>query len=349
MTRVSENSSTQSIQFALKKTKGKLENLQLKGSILKDITRPSDNPIGNVESLNITSKLNDNVQYRKNADYALLNLGGAEKSLSQLVEILNKAKEIAIAQASDFYDSNIRGNVANEVVQLKKQALSIANKRIGQRFVFSGFKSLTKPFDFQGKYHGDKGNITLEVSKDFFVPISLNGDEVFYSSEDTSNREIDPLESFDEIKQFDPPVPDDKEIQEAEEKKINRDLASEEIPDLEKGFDNRDSLFAQLDTLVSALENNDAPLIRELLPRFDKSLTRLITMQTRIGSVTNSVLSSKTNLDSNSVDMATRKSYIVDSDVAELFSDITRQKNILDATYKSSQGLMNNSLLNFLR
>ena len=92
MSRVSENSSSASIKFALNKTKEKLEDLQLKGSTLKKTTRPSDDPIGNVESLTISSRTSDNDQYIKNADYAQLHLSVAEKSIEELTDILVKAK-----------------------------------------------------------------------------------------------------------------------------------------------------------------------------------------------------------------------------------------------------------------
>ena len=71
MTRVSENSTSIVVGHALGKVKQKMEDLQLKGSNLKEISRPSDNPIGNIEILGINSKLADNEQYLKNASHAL--------------------------------------------------------------------------------------------------------------------------------------------------------------------------------------------------------------------------------------------------------------------------------------
>ena len=156
MPRVSENCSSASLQFSLNKAKRKLENLQLKGSTLKDITRPSDNAINNVEAMSIKSASSDNKQYNRNADFALMQLAITENSIESLTEILNKAKEIAISQSSDFYSGDIRKNIATEVVQLRNQAISIANKRIGQRYIFGGFKSLNSPFKQDGVYLGDK-------------------------------------------------------------------------------------------------------------------------------------------------------------------------------------------------
>ena len=180
MTRVSENSSSLAVNKALNKAKKKMEDLQLKGATLKEIVRPSDNPIGNIRILEIDSKMADNVQYTKNADYALFNLSFTERALEQLAEILGRVKEVAISMASSTYNEVNRQHVNNEVRQLREQILSIANRRVGHRFIFGGFKTLGKPFDVSGYYRGDEGDITLEVRKDFFVKTNLHGERGFF-------------------------------------------------------------------------------------------------------------------------------------------------------------------------
>jgi flagellar hook-associated protein 3 FlgL len=337
MARVSENSSTAALKFSLGKSKSKLENLQMKGSTLKDITRPSDNPISNVEALAINSRVSDNKQYLRNSDYALLHLNVTEKSLEQLTDLLTKAKEIAISQSSDFYNEDVRKNVSNEVTQLRNLALSISNKRVGQKYIFSGFSTLTLPFENDGTYKGDTGHTTVEVAKDFFLPINLNGAEVFFSSDDTSDKNINPLKHVDPSKKQEdlPAAP-----------MAGRDLAS--VKNEEK-FEKRDNIFAQLESLAVALETNDSGLIQNLLEEFDDSVSRLITLRTRVGSITSSVMNSKSRLESENIDSAERKSKLIDADIAEVFSDITKHQNVLKTTYQSSQGLINQNLMDFLR
>jgi flagellar hook-associated protein 3 FlgL len=340
MTRVSENSSSASLKYALNKTKAKVEDLQLKGSTLKQITKPSDNPVSNVEAMALTSSTNDNIQYLKNADFALLNLSVSEKSIEELTDIIVKAKEIAIAQSSDFFNADVRKNVANEVQQLYNQALAIANKKVGIKHIFSGTNTLTVPFDGTGGYKGDSNHISLEVSRNFFVPINLTGEEVFYSSADTNKAE-NPLENFEQFK-------------DAPTVKLNRELASEnsetvEVDPEEAKFKSRDNIFSQLQALTSALENNDPQMVQGLLEKFDNTVSRLVTLRTRIGSITNSVESSKVNLGSENIDHASRRSALVDADVTELFSDINKQQAVLKTTYQASQGLMNQTLMDFLR
>jgi flagellar hook-associated protein 3 FlgL len=199
MTRVSENSSTASLKYALNKTKERVEDLQIKGSTLKSINKPSDNPVSNVEAMAITSATNDNLQYLKNADFALLNLSVSEKSIEELTDIMIKAKEIAISQSSDFFNADIRKNVANEIKQLYNQSLAIANKKVGLKHIFSGTSTLTVPFNSYGEYQGDQGRISLEVSRNFFVPINLTGEEVFFSTKDSS-KDDGPLDKLNEFK-----------------------------------------------------------------------------------------------------------------------------------------------------
>lgn len=331
MSRVSENSSSSAVNHSLNRIKTKMEDLQIKGSTLKQITKPSDNPISNVEALAITSQLTDSTQYMRNADYASMYLSITEKSLEEISDLLVKAKEIAIAQSSDFYDANIRKNISNEIIQVRNQIMAIANKRVGQKYIFSGFKTLTKPFADDGKYQGDLGSIQLEVAKDFFVPININGHSVFISED---------MDSY----QTNGEPPKENEVQ---ENSANRDLAS--VPENSPDYSKRTNIFSQLDSFISALENNDAEMIQNLLEKFDDSVSRLVTLRTRVGSISSSVALARSTMESNNVDRQERKSNLVDADIAELFSDITKQQNVLKTTYQASKSMLNQSLLDFIK
>ncbi len=346
MTRVSENSNTVALNHALNRAKTKLEDLQLKGSTLKSIRKPSDNPVANVEALSIGSLTKDNEQYIKNAHHALLQLNVTEKSLAQLSEILIKAKEIAVAQSSDFYHGDIRKNVAMEVVQLRNQALTISNKRIGNRYLFSGTKTLSPAFNQEGEYLGDNKAINLEVSKDFFIPINLNGAEVFFTLRDQPNQSAMPQGKFPTIQKNEEDdrydVKDDIENNE-----VSRSLAS--VDENENPFHERSNLLAQLQTLSTALETNDSGLIQGLLESFDDSISRLITLRTRVGSIVKSIEVAQDMLQSDNIDHAARKSQLVDADIADLFANLIKQQQVLKTTYQASSNLTSKTLLDFLR
>ena len=309
MTRISDNSSSVAVRQSLQQARKKMEDLQLKGATLKDIVRPSDNPMGNIQVLEIDSKMADNTQYIKNSNYALFNLSFTEKALEQLAETLGRVKELAISMASSTYNEVNRQHVGNEIKQLREQVLSIANRRVGNRFIFGGFKTLERPFDYSGTYRGDEGHISLEVRKDLFVQTNFHGKEVFYGGEREGGSSL------------------------------TRDIASEE---------GSESVFSYLDDFVIALDANDVGMIQRLLPELDGVADKIVGLRTKIGALENAIVSSRQDVEKENIRFEERKSEISDTDIFKLFSDISRQKSVLQATHQASANLINKTLLDFL-
>lgn len=367
MTRVSEQSNALTLRHSMNKAKHKLEELQLKGASLKDINKPSDDPSGTVDILSYTSRKTDNTQFLKNSDFALMHLKFLEDSVEELTNVMVRAKEIAISQASDLYDTNIRGGVARELVELRNQALGLANRRFGNRYIFGGHSTLQKPFNREGHYQGDTGKITVEVAKDNFVPINFTGIEVFYSIDGTKDHKPNPLKPFrpPEIPETEknPLNPEEKKSLEfKKDPQSGRFLASvdekvktetsDEIKNLVEDYaelKERDNIFGQLETLTAAMKTNDTDLIQNMLEKLDDSVDRLITLRTKIGAITNSVEKFRNNLESENLVIAEHKSKLGDADVTEVFMDLQKQQQILKTTYKSGQVLLNASLLDYLK
>lgn len=314
MTRVADNNSTRAIQSNINRTKKKLEDLHLKGSSLKQIVRPSDNPYNAVEVLSLSSRESDNNQFIRSIGHAELRLNISERALEELTEILNKAKVVAIAQASDFYNPEVRKNIVGQIIQLRNQALAIGNRRIGNQYIFAGHLSLTPPFDQDGQYLGDQDKIHVEISKDFFVPINITGQEIFFQGPQK--------------------VQEVQELREGMSKKMH---------------DKEHSIVGQLDLFISALENDDSSTIQNLLERFDDGLNRLITLRTKVGSILTTVQNAKKNIEEELIDSAEFKSKFLDADIAKLFSDITKQQQILKNSYKAGKSILNETLLDFIR
>lgn len=330
MSRVSENSSIHSINYAVGKTKGKLEDLQLKGSTLKRVSKPSDDPVGNVELLAIRSQNIDAGQYLRNLNFAQTQLAFTETVLEEMTDLLTKAKELAIGQASSIYSPEIRQGVSKEIHQIRQQILSLSNKRMGNRYLFSGQKVLTRPFDQDGKYSGDMNKINIEINKDVYVPININGKDLFYSKAkrpaDKSDVDLNPpgMEVNPEVEVMRKPA----------------SAAPEEVPV---------SVFDELRALENALLTDNPQVIQGLLERMDDSIDRVVSHRTEIGALTNTISNAETNIEKTKLLNEAHKSKIEDADVTELFGDLQKEQNVLKATYKASSNLMNTSLMDFLR
>jgi flagellar hook-associated protein 3 FlgL len=330
MSRVSENSSVSSINYAVGKTKGKVEDLQLRGSTLKRLAKPSDDPIGNAELLAIRSQNIDAGQYLRNLNFAQTQLSYTETVLEEMTDLLSKAKELAIGQASSIYAPEIREGVSKEIHQIRNQVLSLANKRMGNRYLFAGQKILTRPFDLEGKYSGDTNKINIEINKDVYIPINITGKELFFSAEKKPRDRSDvDLKSPDV--QVDPRI------------EIMRKPASAEAQEVTS------SVFDELRALESAMLTDNPQIIQGLLEKIDNSTDRLVAFRTQIGALTNTIANAETNIEKNKLLNESYKSKLEDADVTELFSDLQKEQNVLKATYNASSKLMNQSLMDFLK
>lgn len=329
MSRVSENSSVNSINYAVGKSKSKLEDLQLKGSTLKRIAKPSDDPIANVELLAIRSQNIDATQYQRNVNFAQTQLSFTENVLEELTDILVKVKELAVGQASSIHSPEIRAGVSKEIHQLRQQVLSLSNKRMGNRYIFGGQKILTRPFDQDGKFKGDSGKINIEINKDVFIPVNITGDKLFFSKEKKPVVKTD-LDLKSPAMEFD--------LDQA-----NRGPASmdqEYAPS---------SIFDELRAMENALLTDSPEVIQNLLERLDSSIERVVTYRTEIGALANTVTNAETNIEKSKLTNEAQKSKLEDADVTELMSDMQKEQAVLKATYKASSNLMNVSLMDFLK
>lgn len=330
MTRVSENSSLHAINYATGKTKSKVEDLQIKGSNMKRIQKPSDDPIGNVDLLQIRSQNIDANQYLRNLNFAQTSLGFTETVLEELTDILSKAKELAIGQSSDIYNPEVRQSVSKEIHQLRMQALSLANKRMGNRYLFSGQKLLTRPFDTEGNYNGDKSKIFIEINKDVFIPINVTGNELFFDSESKGSSKLTLPDKAGEI-------PTEVTVEQG------RNLASEQ------GDSINSSIFDELASLENALLTNNPDVIQNLLEQMDRSIDRVVAYRAKIGALTNNISNAENNIEKQKLLNEEYKTKVEDADVAELFSNLQKEQGILKATYQASGVLMNTKLMDFLR
>lgn len=330
MSRVSENSSIHSVNYAVGKTKSKLEDLQLKGSTLKRMSKPSDDPIGNVDLMAKRSQNVDAEQYLRNLNFAQTHLSYTENILEEMTDILVKAKELAIGQASSIYSPEIRIGVSKEIHQMRQQVLGLANKRIGNRYLFSGQTVLTRPFNEDGKYQGDKNKINIEINKDVFIPINITGNDLFFS------KEKKPIEK-EQLNLTTPGI-------EVNTENIHRTPAS-----VESQNEVSVSVFDELRALENALLTDNPQIIQGLLERLDTSIERMVTFRTEIGALTNTISNAETNIEKTKLLNEAHKSKLEDADVTELMSDLQKEEAVLKATYQASSKLMNTSLMDFLR
>ena len=171
--RVTENSNFDTIRGSIRRSKERMENLQMQSGTLKKLNTPSDDPVGAAKLLEIRTEKVNNDQFIANAKLAEAMLSNSDHALQEMVDIVVRAKEIAIGQASGASSNDdTRLGIAEEVTQLYQQAVTAANRKVGDRYLFGGYRTTTAPVQGDGRYTGDDGQLMVEVAKDIFIASS---------------------------------------------------------------------------------------------------------------------------------------------------------------------------------
>ncbi|MCB0350800.1 MAG: flagellar hook-associated protein FlgL, partial [Bdellovibrionales bacterium] len=178
--RVADKMAYDQVNRSISKNRSEMSTLQNQAATQKRVNKPSDDPVAASRVLFSRIDQRGNEQFIKNLNYAKGFLDFTEQSLNELTEVFVRAKELAISQANDASASpQTRRIVAEEVKQLLNQTVQIANRKLGERFIFSGYKTQEAPFDENGNYKGDLGEMKIHIDKESFLSMNLPGAIVF--------------------------------------------------------------------------------------------------------------------------------------------------------------------------
>ena len=324
--RVSENSTLNTVRDSLTNSRLRMNNLQRQNATLKRVNTPSDDPTGNAKLMTIRNENLDNAQFERNANLAKTFLNYTDSALEEVTNHLTRLKELALGQASSAANGpESRIMVAEEVKNIINELGTIVNRRLGDRYIFSGYKTSTQPFDTEGNYSGDDGRIMVEVQKDVFVGLNLPGHEVFHGVPQTPARKVTGGPS--------PASADEKKDQ-----NLRLDVGHSES-----------DIFRTLDTFRTGLMTNDIEQIRSVLEPLDKIRDRVITARAEVGARTAGIDTAITNMGKRNVFNAELGSTIEDADIIQVVSDMAREESVLRASLQASNKLIQPTLLEFLR
>lgn len=316
--RVTQNTGFDAVRDNINMSKSRLEQNQLQSATMKKLNKPSDDPVGAAKILEMrTDKLNSE-QFHTNAKLAENHLNNTDHALEELSEIILRAKEIALGQASGASATGTtRVAVAEEIGQLYQQAVSIANRRMGDRYLFGGYKNDKPPFDADGNFYGDDGQVFVEVGKDVFISMNLPGTDVFNTPQTTKG--VDGYGSE------------------------NRKPSSIGMTE------NKPTVFNELNALRISLLSGDIDGVRNTLETFDELHSQVVSKRTQVGARVQGLQSSIQSMEKQLVTQAELGSTIEDADMAKVMSDIAKEELVLKGTLGASKRLIEPTLMDFLR
>ena len=145
----------------------------------KKINNPSDDVSGMMKAMDYKVSINEIEQYRRNIDQADEHLSYAETTLTSVTNALTRASELAIQASTGTQNDATRAAMAQEVASLRDEIMSLANSKLRNKYIFSGFKTDTQSFDAGFNYQGDSGEVNVMIDRNAATAINITGEQVF--------------------------------------------------------------------------------------------------------------------------------------------------------------------------
>lgn len=344
----------------IQKNRSELAQLQNQAATGKKLVAPSQDPSGATKVLTNRTDLKNLEQYERNIFAARTFLDTSESTLSQIADSLIRVKELTLQAASDTIGESQRGMIGSEVEQIYNSVLEMSNRRIGERYLFGGYKTNVTPFTRDGEYRGDDGEIKIQNQKGNYVAMNLTGDRVFLGraigADDYIRQPEDVPQDTSALQEF--------KISEAEREFQNNEKMENRVEtrgpasvgrvqtltkfDPVSGGEGV-NIFSLLRGLDAALKTNDKLAIQDAIEPLDQALNQINVVRAEIGGRVNQLNATVEGIQKATVDNKALTSEIEDADIFQTMSDLSRTDTALKGTLETSSRLMQKSLLDFLK
>ncbi|MDP9387062.1 MAG: flagellar hook-associated protein FlgL [Actinomycetota bacterium] len=191
--RITHRTLQQSTLRGLNGNLSRMQTLQEKLSSGREVSRPSDSPVATVSAMRLRSGLRRAEQHSRNAQDGLNWLGTADATLTSMLQVTARARELVLRAANASMGAEERQAVAAEIDALRENAFALANTRYLDRPIFAGTASAPGAYDASGAFlgvagdetaPGAQGKVERTVAAGVSVRVNVTGPEVFGAAGD---------------------------------------------------------------------------------------------------------------------------------------------------------------------
>jgi len=153
----------------------RLRTTERKLSSGKELDRPSDDPYGVSRAITLRGDIEGTRQFTRNAQEAISWQDVSDSALDAISSVTLRARELLLRGASDTGGQIARDAIAAEIDQLVDAAKEHADATYGNRFVFAGTATTTRPYVVGGAdtYAGDAGTISRQIGPGVALAINV--------------------------------------------------------------------------------------------------------------------------------------------------------------------------------
>ena len=157
---------------------------------------PSEDPAAANRTILLQALRERKTQFLRNVETDVSLLSSTEGALGSVSDVLNTAKQLAIAGIGDSSSAEERQALAVEVQSLIRQVVNIGNATFRGRFLFGGSSAGSPPYEPQDnvavRYSGDRQSLESLIDFSTTLATNINGHAALGGLSTTVSRDVNP-------------------------------------------------------------------------------------------------------------------------------------------------------------
>lgn len=149
--RVTDRMTSDRVLYNIQKVIGQISKLHDQISSGTKVRYPSDDAVLATRSSNLDSRLRELKQYERNVNYVQSIVKAYDTNVQQVSEIYQRLRELLVQASNGTLTADQRQAIAQEIVQIKKQLIQIANTQVGSDYIFAGLQGSKPPVSEDGQ------------------------------------------------------------------------------------------------------------------------------------------------------------------------------------------------------
>ncbi|WP_034552217.1 flagellar hook-associated protein FlgL [Carnobacterium funditum] len=309
--RVTDSLMSQSFLRNLSTNTSNMMKYQEQLSTLKEVNKPSDDPLRVSKILDLNNTIIQNDQYKTTINDAVQWTNVQDSALSSTTESLQRIKTLIQSSANDTMSHSDRQANKAEIESEIHGVVDALNTNFGGRYIFAGMNTTEVPFEVDTDDAGEITGIIYHGTKKSIVSANLS-------------REIAPGVSIE----------------------LNTD--GNALMNEKGASDLPDNLGSFFNDVLKALDSDDTENLSGLLERADQQLENVVSNRAKTGAIFNRLESTLERNESEKLNLKTILSENQDIDLAEKYMEFTMEQTAYKASLSMGTQILQTNILDYL-
>jgi flagellar hook-associated protein 3 FlgL len=180
--RITAGMSQRHVLSDLRRVQERLSDAQSQVSSGKRVEKPSDDPLAAERATRLRDELETTSAYRTGVDESRSWLDASDSALQSVTDIVQTARQLTVQAANGATTPSARQSIKVQIDALTEQLKTTLNGAYDGRYLFSGTKTDTPPYDPNSAtpdaYQGDSNAVVRQIGPGVSVQVNVSADDV---------------------------------------------------------------------------------------------------------------------------------------------------------------------------